>query len=265
MPINETCRAALHYATAHHLAVLPLRPGQKTPLTAHGSHDATRDPARILASWDAHPRANVGIATGYGLLVIDFDRPDAADELTDRYGPRPATWTTITPKGRHEYFRVPDGLALSNSGSRLLPGVDTRGHGGYVVAPPSQLDTGGTYRWAPGLSLDDLDLAPLPMALVDALRPRTRPTHAAPPPASSGDATPRVAAYLRRLPALRDGEGRANTAFRLAAFALHDCHLSEPDALIALQVWNARNIEPLEDARLARIVSNARRYGGHAA
>jgi hypothetical protein len=250
---------------AHHLAVLPLRPGQKKPQTTHGSHDATRDPDQLAAWSHWWPSANIGIATGYGLLVIDFDRPGAADELTDRYDRRPATWSTVTPKGRHEYYRVPDGLALSNSGSRLLPGVDTRGHGGYVVAPPSQLDTGGTYRWAPGLSPDDLDLAPLPMALVDALRPRTRPTHAAPLPASSGDATPRVAAYLRRLPALRDGEGRANTAFRLAAFALHDCHLSEPDALIALQVWNARNIEPLEDARLAGIVSNARRYGGHAA
>jgi hypothetical protein len=78
--------------------------------------------------------------------------------------------------------------------------------------------------------------------------------------------TRRLAAYLRELPPLADGMGRNLTAFRIAAFVLHDVHGAEADALVALEVWNARNLEPLEDAALRRAVENAHRYGGrHAA
>lgn len=97
------------------------------------------------------------------------------------------------------------------------------------------------------------------------LRPRHERPHGS-GAAPAGDMTRRLAAYLRELPPLADGMGRNLTAFRIAAFVLHDVHGAEADALVALEVWNARNLEPLEDAALRRAVENAHRYGGrHAA
>ena len=56
------------------------------------------------------------------------------------------------------------------SGSRvgdLLPGVDLRGDGGYVVAPPSMHENGKEYEWEIGL--DDFPLAEMPEWLKDRL------------------------------------------------------------------------------------------------
>lgn len=47
--------------------------------------------------------------------------------------------------GSHLYFRYPAGPAVANSASFLGPGLDVRGEGGYVVAPPSR--TEGPYEW----------------------------------------------------------------------------------------------------------------------
>jgi len=53
---------------------MPLVPGGKRPLTDHGVKDATTDEATIRGWWARWPDANIGIATGHGLVVIDVDR-----------------------------------------------------------------------------------------------------------------------------------------------------------------------------------------------
>jgi len=65
-------------------AVFPLQPHGKEPLTPHGCHDASRDEATVRAWWARLPQANVGLATGAGLLVLDVDpRHGGADSLAD--------------------------------------------------------------------------------------------------------------------------------------------------------------------------------------
>src|SRR5262249_14408536 len=73
-PATNLSAAALDYATRG-LAVLPLRPIAKEPLTPHGVNDATTDAAVIRSWWQRWPAANVGIATGRAthLLVLDID------------------------------------------------------------------------------------------------------------------------------------------------------------------------------------------------
>lgn len=59
-----------------------------------------------------------------------------------------------TPSGGlHRYYRSPDRPRLGNSAGRIGRMVDTRGHGGYVVAPPTELDPGRHYATAAALPL----------------------------------------------------------------------------------------------------------------
>ena len=62
--------AALAYAAAG-LPVFPCAPGGKTPLTHNGFHEATTSVRRIRGWWAWQPEANVGIATGQGVDVLE--------------------------------------------------------------------------------------------------------------------------------------------------------------------------------------------------
>lgn len=127
----------------------------KHPRTPHGFKNASANPAQIRAWWTEWPDANVAIATGAvsGLVVVDVDvhkGGDAGlDALERRLGALPPTCTARTGHGgRHLYFAHPgDGGAIQNAVDVLgVTGVDIRGDGGYVVAPPSR-NVGGLYSW----------------------------------------------------------------------------------------------------------------------
>lgn len=157
---NEIKDAALSYA-AQGWAVFPLN-GKVPYKGTHGCKDATKDPAIIEQMWKDHPEANVGIATGEisNLLVIDIDiHPEEGkfgDEtlaaLESKLGKIPETLEVITGSGgRHLYFQYPEGSGITigeGEKSGLGSGVDFRGNGGYVVAPPSiHPGTGRRYEW----------------------------------------------------------------------------------------------------------------------
>lgn len=92
------------------------------------------------------PSANVGIATGGALDVLDVDGPAgicSLDELVDQYGALPPGPVATTGKGRHHYLS-PTGLG---NRAAVRPGIDFRGRGGYVVAPPSMHPNGARYAW----------------------------------------------------------------------------------------------------------------------
>ena len=257
---------ALQFAEAG-IGVFPLSPGTKVPMAgSRGVTDATTSVAQVHDWSRQYPEGNYGVACGgsRNLYVLDFDQLDAIAPFTELYGERPPTPTVRTPRpGRHEYFLAPAGAPLRNTAGRLLNGVDTRGQAGYVVGPGSVLADGRDYAWQVGLSPADVDFAPLPDSILEALwtpkREPAAPYYSVPQP--EPDLTRRVAAYLRKLPSLRDGDGRNQAAYRLASFVLNDCDGGAADAMAALHVWNGRNIEPLGDARLASILSNAQRYG----
>lgn len=148
--------ALAHAAAGRH--VFPCRPDKK-PHTAHGFHDATRDPATIRGWWAQWPDALIGMPTGKvnKVFVIDVDNDPATGKdgdaalavLEQAHGHLPATVETMTPRGgRHLFFRHPgEDLDIPNSASKLGPNLDVRGDGGYVILPPSVLPDGRQYLW----------------------------------------------------------------------------------------------------------------------
>ncbi|MFN8179320.1 MAG: bifunctional DNA primase/polymerase [bacterium] len=136
---------ALAYAAAGG-KVLPLRPRGKEPLTEHGFHDASNDPAQIRTWWAATPDANIGLRVPEGMLVIDVDPRNGDDhvlaKLEAEHGPLPATLRARTGSGGDHVW-----LAGQSSGSSLA-GVLVKHHAnGYVVVPPSVHPDGPTYGW----------------------------------------------------------------------------------------------------------------------
>lgn len=180
---------------ARGFALFPLRAGSKAPAVARDwEHLATTSLARLgLLTTD--PRANYAVACGpSNLLVIDIDvakqepapgEPrNGLEVLRTLAGERelPRTFTVGTPSGgRHLYFRPPsDGPELRNTVRRLGPLLDTRGIGGYVVAPGSRVD-GVEYE-----ILDDAPVAELPEWIAASLRPlESRPAVGEPLPLST--------------------------------------------------------------------------------
>jgi hypothetical protein len=123
------------------------KPG-KHPRTRRGLHAASTSSAEVIAWWTRWPDANLAVATG-ALVVIDVDGPDgerALDQLQATHEPLPATLTAASARGRHLYYQAGP-HHIGNSAGRLGPGIDVRGHGGYIIAPPSRHATGHQYGW----------------------------------------------------------------------------------------------------------------------
>ncbi|GGT21849.1 bifunctional DNA primase/polymerase [Streptomyces purpureus] len=156
----------------------------------HGVHDATTDPAAVRALFAAAPWATgYGIACGrppHHLIGVDLDTKSSTDSLAAlqhlalrHLFTLPPTVTVLTPSGgRHLWLTGPPDTVVPNSASRLAPGIDIRGAGGYLVGPGS-VTAHGAYRLAPGTA--DLPLAPCPRALLRLIAPPARPHHPASP------------------------------------------------------------------------------------
>jgi len=114
----------------------------------------------------------VAIVTGRlsGLVVLDVDPRHGGDAslaaFEARHGPLPATVESRTGGGgRHFYFRHPGGRCPNRVG--LEPGLDLRGDGGCIVAPPSIHPSGREYAWRARHGPGEQALADLPAMLRD--------------------------------------------------------------------------------------------------
>lgn len=241
--------AACHYVSLGY-RIMAAASGSKVPATAHGLLDATTDPEVLVRWWHRHPERNVAIVTGPEVVVIDVDGQDnhwpgdpfqMADLMTAAIA--------VTPRGgRHYYFR---GAPLWRcSAGKLAPGVDVRAKGGYVIAPPSRLHTGGQYRWLPGHELPPVtELPPVPVWLSNLLdrvsgsragKPLTLPTE---------DTTDLIPA------------GQRNAVLTSIAGAMRRRGLGADAITAALLIDNAHRCRPpLPEAEVRRIAASVARY-----
>ncbi len=225
-PLPPLARAAAQYA-AKGYRVFPLEPRGKTPRTEHGVKDATTDAEQVAKWWRAIPDANIGIATGNGLLVLDIDGETGAASLAsliDLYGPLPHTPSQKTGKGRHYLFRVD--MPVKNSASKIAAGIDTRGDGGYIVGGPSIHPSGEPYAWDEDARPSRVDLAPCPQWILDKLAPKISERAAVQQPAPTDADPATLSKYAASaLDAEFDkvssaGKGTRNATLNTAAFSL---------------------------------------------
>ena len=231
----------------------------KHPRTRNGLSDATTDAAQIRKWWTMWPEANVAIRTGAisGLVVLDRDDykggADALEELERTYSPLPETALSLTGGGGQHYVLSHPGTSIKNKVETLGAGLDIRGDGGYIIAPPSLHARGKRYAWevlhARGKRYawevlhdpEDTALAPMP----DWLRALCQePTH-----------RERVEAGVP----IPDGQ-RGDTLFRMGC-SMRGRGFTEAVILAALRAMNATQCQPPKtDAEVLKIVGSIAKY-----
>lgn len=155
----DLLNAALAYANQG-LPVFPCQVRSKRPLVEGGLTAATTNAAQVHKWWITRRLANIGIPTGAvsGLLVLDIDPggDESLAALLVRYGSLPKTREVKTGRGRQLWFRHP-GVSIRCNAGALGQGLDIRGDGGYIIAPPSLHPNGQQYRF-----LNDCRFAEVP-------------------------------------------------------------------------------------------------------
>jgi hypothetical protein len=146
--MSDKLAHALSLARDHSFRVFPLRDNDKRPRVKEWQHNATTDEKQIREWWGKWPNANIGVATGAGLTVLDVDtkngKPGALSllELEHTVGV-PETLRVKTPSGgTHVYLATDPDLFVPSSTNTFAdyPGIDVRGEGGYVVGRGSSID-----------------------------------------------------------------------------------------------------------------------------
>lgn len=218
--------------------------------------NATTDVKQVNAWWNRWPEANIGVATGpeSGLWVLDLDNKKSVDVgdglligegthslrvLEDMYGPLPETLAQITGSGgTHLIFRYPADAGRS-FGNRvgIVPSVDVRGAGGYIVAAPSNHVSGNLYQWVDPFAF----IAEAPSWIIN------------------------LASTERRATDLSPGEtvmegGRNDYLYRLGAKLRGEKSLGYMELLGALLIHNREECQPpLEEDEVVRIAQNVDR------
>jgi Bifunctional DNA primase/polymerase, N-terminal len=228
---------ALHFATRG-WHVFPITPGaKKPPAIDRWETRASTDPDQINHWW-RHTPYTIGIATGpSGLVVVDLDTRKPGEAIPAplsrlgidsgtavlralarlRNSTITPTYAVITPSGGwHLYYTSPPGVVLRNTQAVLGWKIDTRAHGGYVVAPGCPVPLGGYAL------VDDRNPAELPHWLHQELTPKPPPVPSGPAVAAatnpSGYVTTAVRGEVHRVRAAPPGQH--NAVLCRAAYAL---------------------------------------------
>jgi hypothetical protein len=230
--------------------VIPLIARTKRPLVRWTEFQNRRPSASELEGWLVRwPDLNIGIVTGAaaGLVVLDIDPKhggaESLNELEAHHGALPPTVEALTGGGgRHLYFRHPGGTLHNLVG--LAAGIDLRGDGGYIVAPPSIHPSGRAYEWRSGHAPGEMPLDFMPESLLRLVNEKeTRSGH--------------PLAHWRDL--VREGVEAGQRNNTIASFAGH-LLWHGVDPLVALELllcWNrARCQPPLSDDEVARTVES---------
>lgn len=228
------------------LSVIPVQPGGKRPLVPwieYQSRRPTED--EIRQWWQQYPNANIGIVTGKisGVVVIDLDLDkDGNENGAGIYEQAPTDLIVKTGRGGyHLYYRYPEDVDHIPNRVGLLPGVDVRADGGYVVAPPSAHSSGRLYEWVrrgePG------KLPPHLVGLLTSHVPMER------------DGEESSSKWLSDLLA-GVGEGQRNDACARLCGYLIGKDIPKDVVLAIIRQWNEKNRPPLPNHEVAATVES---------
>lgn len=229
--MGDVLKAALRYLRRG-WSVVPCG-ADKRPLVSWARWQDERASADQASEWWGRwPEANVAVITGAisGIVVLDLDNGhqegvNGAESVRRSGRPLPPTPCVRTPSGGlHCYYRHPGNDVQNAAG--LLPGVDFRGDGGYVVAPPSTTPTGA---YAPVEQTRGLKLAAAPDWI---LRRESASREAAP------------AGEWAQLWAETCAQGTRNETVAKLAGHLAAHGIGEPEAQSLMALWVSQRCDP---------------------
>jgi hypothetical protein len=227
-------------------SVIPVVAGGKSsPIKwkEYQTRHATED--EIRAWFKKWPDCNIAIITGAisGLIVLDVDGAEGQESARDKA--LPPTMVSSTGKGAHYYYKHP-GVFVTGQ-VRFLPGMDIRGDGNYVVAPPSLHSSGAIYEWR---VKEDLIEAPdwlLEVVNAKARKESKRPQTSGVVELADHDIGPGEW-YEGALEGMVEGE-RNKMATRLVGRWAH-AGMTPREAWFMLESWNRNNKPPAPEDEL---------------
>jgi len=230
-------KIAKYYVDLCKFSVIPLLPGTKKCPLSWKEYQNTRANHELLEYWFLDNDYHIGIVTGKisGIVVVDLDSEEGKKRFFSL--DLKASPTVLTGKGLHIYFKHPMDREVRNFQKRPgLEGIDLRGDGGYVVAPPSIHPNGTKYRWKKGFSPIDLAVADFPLDKF-----------------FSNNYNPIKPLYQ----GVSKG-GRNNSLARMCGSWFRD-GLDYEEVLEMALIWNTRNNPPLSDKELENTVRSIHR------
>ena len=233
------------------LPIVPLR--GKVP--AVRGWQQFRADAQALELWFGVRRCNVGLRTGEsGYLVIDADT-SAAAEWVRRHCPESPMRARSGGGSTHHYYANPLRKKIRNrQGSHRIHGLDVRGHGGFIVLPPSvHPETGNRYRWESPFRLPSGLPRFSPTWVYERTRRRVREVIVD----ETDMLVRRARAYLAKIEPAVSGEGGHNRTFRAACVLTHKFGLTFEQAWPLLKEWNERCQPPWSDVELVHKLDDA--------
>ena len=277
--LTEFLDFALYYAKQS-FAVFPLKPQSKEPATAHGFKDATTDPNQIRTWWTENPSYNIGMATGdvSGIVVVDKDGNIGAQSFTEleaTLDKLPTTVTQITPgkrvdgehtgTGEHLIFKTGGQSFACRNG--VAKNIDIKANGGYIVVAPSVHPHGtGSYKFAEGLTFNDIELAELSESWIGWLQSKeqTKKKAALEPtllPASEAIIEACRQEVVKCKTAVEGQSGDKQT-YEVALIIFYDWGLAEIEGKPILDEFNMRCVPEWDDKKLQHKIDCAIAHTG---
>jgi hypothetical protein len=188
-----------------------------------------------LEAWFSDGKNNIAIVTGpiSEIAVLDIDGEEGEESIKQNRLYLPPTPCVKTGKGYHYYFKYQDGV---RNFTKRYPGIDLRGEGGYVLAPPSIHPSGMRYEWLIPL---DSNLSELPEWVLKEKK----------------EIKEKEPGWVEKLlEGVEEGQ-RNDTLARLAGHYFGK-KLSLEETKKILLDWNKRNRPPLDETELTRTVES---------
>lgn len=242
----------------------------KHPMPRDGLKSGTKDFELIKKYWRKYPYANIGILTGEisNLAVLDIDG-DAGRKscalIKKKFGKQIPTVSAITgSNGQHLLWLHPGKGKVVRNRTKIIPGIDFRGDGGYIVAPPSMHEMKRRYRWVKNAGPGDIKIAPMPSWFwkLDELNPdRKRKPRRQQNYDDSRNENPNLDGLVARVGSIPDGQ-RNDRLFRIAA-GICNYDVSFGQLEDAIHEVNKRCCSPpLSDREVDNLIkATYRRYG----
>jgi len=190
--------------------------------------------AMLESWWRAYPDAHLGVVTGgnAGIFAVDCDVGHTAADLASLG--LPETMSSVTPSGgRHYFLKHPGGVKIKTIAG-LLPKIDIRGDGGFIVLPPSSYPDGRKYAWA----TSGTPMAAAPEALIEKVKDRK---------AESGERTD----FSSIIEGAGEGQ-RSQSAVQVAGLFLRFMPQEYwgREVWHMIKLWNQQNSPPLPEKEL---------------